>query len=130
MIENFRRFEAGPDPFERTWLVEFRWLQNAISIRHSDSIDVKFHITTGDESYDRVISLMHTDLLALSRKTGRPITDPWVTRLAALHLKRVLKTGEDLEKTLITPSLADLEEHSAHLVGVTPAMGDATGRRA
>ncbi|MCL4851262.1 MAG: hypothetical protein KJZ78_07735 [Bryobacteraceae bacterium] len=128
MIENFRRFEAGPDPFGRTWLVEFRWLQNAISIRHSDSIDVKFHITSGDESYVRVISLMHTNLLALSKKTGRPITDPWVTRLAALHLKKVLKTGEDLEKTLITPSLADLEEHNAHLVAPTPAVGDAAGR--
>ena len=36
MPENFRAFEAGPDPFGQTWQVEFRWIQNAISIRHAD----------------------------------------------------------------------------------------------
>ena len=39
---NFRQFEAGPDPFGRKFQVMFKWLQTAISIRHSDTIDVKF----------------------------------------------------------------------------------------
>jgi hypothetical protein len=42
-MQNFREFEAGPDPFGRMWSVQFKWLQTAISLRHSDSIDVKFH---------------------------------------------------------------------------------------
>ena len=39
---NYRMFEAGPDPFGRHWQVEFRWLQTGISIRHADTVDVKF----------------------------------------------------------------------------------------
>ncbi len=42
MPDNFRRFQAGPDPFGRVWEVEFRWLQTGISIRHADTVDVKF----------------------------------------------------------------------------------------
>ena len=42
MLDNFRRFQAGPDPFGRTWEVEYRWLQTGISIRHADTVDVKF----------------------------------------------------------------------------------------
>ena len=37
---NFRQFEAGPDPFGRKFQVMFKWLQTAISIRCSDSVDV------------------------------------------------------------------------------------------
>ena len=49
MIKNFRDFEAGPDPFGRTWQVYFRWLQTGISIRHADTVDVKFVVwTEGD----------------------------------------------------------------------------------
>ena len=39
---NFRQFEVGPDPFGRKWQVLFKWLQTAISLRHSDTVDVKF----------------------------------------------------------------------------------------
>jgi hypothetical protein len=41
-MQNFRQFEAGPDPFGRKFQVFFKWLQTAISIRHSDTVDVKF----------------------------------------------------------------------------------------
>ena len=49
MAQNFRRFSAGPDPFGRTWEVEFRWLQTGISIRHANTVDVEFHIWTEGE---------------------------------------------------------------------------------
>ncbi len=42
MFANLRAFEAGPDPYGRTWEVSLLWLQTAVSIRHSDSVDVKF----------------------------------------------------------------------------------------
>jgi len=51
------------------------------------------------------IALNHPDLLELSEKSGRPVTDPWCSRLAAMHLKHIVETGEDMEKSLITPSL-------------------------
>ena len=115
MLPNFRGFQAGPDPFGRVWRVEFLWLQNAISIRHSDSVDVKFVVSSGDTRAESVVALGHPALLELSRKAGRPLTDPWCVRLAALHLKRLIEAGEGTERILVTPSLADLESYEAAL---------------
>ena len=109
MPDNSRRFEAGPDPFGRIWQVEFRWLQTAISIRHADTIDVKFVIwTEGEERQERVLALPHPDLLNLSSHIHHPLTDPWCLKLAASHLKHMIEAGEDLEKVLVTLSGADL----------------------
>jgi hypothetical protein len=109
-MENFRRFTAGPDPFGRKWEVEFRWLQTGISIRHADTVDVKFILwTEGEERQEKVLALRHPDLLALSAKTGHALTDPWCLKLAATHLKHMIESGEDLEKTLVTLSPGDLE---------------------
>lgn len=111
---SYRQFEAGPDPFGRTWQVEFRWLQTGISIRHADTVDVKFEVSTVDEpKQERVIALRHPDLLDLSKKTGHPLTDPWCLKLAALHLQHMIQTGEDLEKTLVTVPRSHLEQYAA-----------------
>ena len=115
MIENFRLFDAGPDPFGKTWHVEFRWQQTAISIRHSDSVDVKFQISHGEEVQEKVIALMLPDLMALAQKAGRAISDPWCMKLAALHLKHMIETDEDMEKTLVTASPEDMERANAIL---------------
>jgi hypothetical protein len=114
-MENFRQFEAGPDPFGRTWQVEFKWLQTAISLRHSDTVDVKFVLREGEERAQKTIALPHVDLLQLSKKTGRPMTDAWCSRLAALHLKHIIETGEDMEKDLVTLSAKELAENDAQL---------------
>jgi hypothetical protein len=111
---SYRQFEAGPDPFGRKWQIEFRWLQTGISIRHADTVDVKFEVSTVDEpKQERVIALRHPDLLALSKKIGHPLTDPWCLKLAALHLKHMIETGEDLEKTLVTVPRSELEHYTA-----------------
>jgi hypothetical protein len=115
MIDNFRLFDAGPDPLGRTWHVEFRWQQTAISIRHSDSVDVKFHITHGEDVQEKVIALMLPDLMTLAQKTGRAVTDAWCMKLAALHLKHMIETDEDMDKTLVTASPEDLERANAIL---------------
>jgi hypothetical protein len=116
MLENFRNFTVGPDPFGRTWQVYFRWLQNAISIRHADTVDVKFGVSTeGVPSEERVIALPHPDLLALSAKLDHPLTDTWCMKLAALHLEHMLKTGEDMEKTLVTTQPAEIEQYACEL---------------
>ena len=110
MPSNFRRFEAGPDPFGRTWEVEFRWLQTGISIRHADTVDVKFVLWSSEEpKQEKVLALPHPDLLALSAAAGHPLTDAWCLKLAATHLRYMIRSGEDLEKTLVTLSRADLE---------------------
>jgi len=113
MTDNFRHFQAGPDPSGRTWQVDLLWLQTATAIRHSDSVDVKFLLSDGDARVEKVISLRHPDLLELSAKAGRPLTDPWCMKLAALHLIRMVTTGEDFEKALVTMDRSGLEEYLA-----------------
>ena len=123
MLENPRRFEAGPDPFGRIWNVEFRWLQTGISIRHADTVDVKFLMWTEgpagpadqEDKQEKVIALPHLQLLALSSETGHALTDPWCMRLAARHLKYMIESGEDLEKTLVTVSLPALQRVAGDL---------------
>jgi hypothetical protein len=118
-MENFRQFDAGPDPFGRTWKVEFKWLQTAISLRHSDTVDVKFVVHDDNTRQEKTIALPHADLLVLSQKTGRPMTDAWCSRLAALHLKHVIETGEDMEKDLVTVSREGLAAYDAQLARLT-----------
>jgi hypothetical protein len=116
MLENFREFQAGPDPFGRMWQVHLNWLQTGISIRHADTVDVKFAISTEGEPFEeRVIALPHPVLLVLSKNTGHPLTDAWCLKLAALHLKHMLESGEDMEKTLVTVQLEELDGYAREL---------------
>ena len=113
---NFRQFEAGPDPFGRKYQVLFKWLQTAISLRHADTVDVKFILVDqeGNRS-EKTVALPHADLRQLSRETNRPLDDPWCSRLAALHLLHLVETGEDMEKELVTVPGFDLERYAARL---------------
>jgi hypothetical protein len=112
---NFREFQAGPDPFGRTYQVLLKWMQTAISIRHSDTVDVKFLLRTDGERSEKTIAMQHADLLKLSREISHELTDPWCSRLAAQHLINLITTGEDLEKDLVTVSLAQLRDYAAVL---------------
>ena len=110
---NFRQFEAGPDPFGRKYQVYFKWLQTAISLRHSDTVDVKFVLVDGDDNHaEKTIAMPHADLVRLSGELQRKMDDPWCARLAALHLIYLVTTGEDMEKSLITVMPADLKRHA------------------
>jgi hypothetical protein len=108
MIQNFRKFETGPDPFGRSWKVDFRWQQNAISIRHADAVDVKWVISCDGEEQEKVVALPHPALLALSKETGRELTDSWCMKLAGRHLIQMIATWEDMDKTLVTLSAEQL----------------------
>lgn len=113
---NFRQFESGPDPFGRKFKVYFKWLQTAITLRHADTVDVRFVLEEeGGARVEKTIALPHPDLLAVSRETGRPMDDPWCSRLAAKHLNRLIETGEDMEKSLVTVPMADLRSYAAEL---------------
>ncbi len=113
-MRNFRQFEAGPDPFGRKFQVLFKWLQTAISIRHADTVDVKFVLVDDSAAKsEKTIALPHADLLIVSREMQRPLDDAWCARIAALHLIHLIETGEDMEKDLVTLSLADLRRYAA-----------------
>ena len=114
MLETFRSFQVT-DPFDRRWDVEFRWQQNGISIRHADTVDVKFRLSHGGEELERVIALQNRDLLKLSAASGRDVSDAWCLKLGALHLEHMISTWEDMEKTLVTAPYADLERYNRAL---------------
>ncbi|HZS56255.1 MAG TPA: hypothetical protein VFA65_17760 [Bryobacteraceae bacterium] len=120
MNDQSRLFEAGPDPFGRMWRVQFRWLQTGISIRHANTVDVKFFVTPdGGETEEKVVSLPHAALLNLTRERQKKLSDPYCMRMAAFHLKRMIETSEDMEKTLVTVTAEELAEYDQQLNGVT-----------
>lgn len=108
---DFRQFQAGPDPFGRTFQVYFKWLQTAIALRHSDTVDVRFVLEREGTREEKTISLPHPALLQL----GHPLTDPWCARLAALHLRHMIAAGEDMENSLVTVAAEDLATHAAEI---------------
>lgn len=108
-MSSVRQFEAA-DPFGRTWTVDFLWQQNAISIRHADTIDCKFTLSDGPLKEEKVIALPHPLLKALAARLGKNLNDAWVMKLAAAHLRVLIETGEDLEKALVTATAADLDK--------------------
>jgi len=114
-MKNFRKFSLQSPLLGKTYQVEFAWLQNAISIRHSDTVDVKFFVTDGDRTLERVVALPHAVLRKLCQELGRELTDPWCSRLAALHLKWMFESGTDIEKAISTPTEAQLREYAHQL---------------
>ena len=115
-MKNFRQFEAGPDPFGRKFQVLFKWMQTAISLRHADTVDVKFILVDDNgERTPKTIALEHVDLLEIAKESGRKVDDPWCSRLAAMHLMHLVETGEDMEKDLVTVPRADLKAYAASL---------------
>jgi hypothetical protein len=116
MRDQSRLFDAGPDPFGRMWRAQFRWLQTAISIRHADTVDVKFFVTPdGGEPEEKVIALSHPALLAMMREGNRKLSDSWCMRLAAAHLKHMIETSEDMDKTLVTVPNRELTTYDRQL---------------
>ena len=116
-MQNFRQFEAGPDPFGRKFQILFKWMQTAISLRHADTVDVKFILVDQNGGRtEKTIALPHADLLWVSKELNRPMDDPWCSRLGALHLTRLVQTGEDMEKDLVTVSASDLQGYAERLV--------------
>ena len=116
---NFRQFEAGPDPFGRKFQVLFKWMQTAISLRHADTVDAKFILVDENGgSTQKTIALQHADLLHIAGEVGRKVDDPWCSRLAAMHLRHLIETGEDMEKDLVTVIPPDLKRYAVTLNGL------------
>lgn len=112
MVENFRNFVTGPDPFGRSWQVAFRWQQNAISIRHADTVDVKWDLECEGEKQEKVVALPLPALLAAATATGRSITDAWCMKVAGLHLIEMIATWQDMDKELVTLSATETSTYA------------------
>jgi hypothetical protein len=115
LMENFREFSAGPDPFGRTWHAQFKYLQTGISIRHSDSVDVCWMLDNGDEKVHKVVVIANEALRAYSKRTGRTISDPWCARIALCKLKHAIDTAEDMEREYLAVTPGEIEEYDAKI---------------
>ncbi len=87
-------------------------MQNAISIRHANTVDVKFRLRAGDERQEKVVALDHPRLLEIVHQGGGKLSDTWCMRLAAMHIKYMVASFEDMEKTLVTVPLAELSGYT------------------
>jgi hypothetical protein len=112
-MENFRDFDAGTDPFGRTWHAQFKYLQTGISIRHSDSVDVRFVLDNGEEQMQKTVVIPNAEIRAFAKRTGRPISDPWCSRIAMCKLRHAITTAEDLEKDYLTVIPHEIAEYDA-----------------
>jgi alkyl sulfatase BDS1-like metallo-beta-lactamase superfamily hydrolase len=120
MSDQSRLFQAGPDPFGRTWNVQFRWLQTGISIRHADTVDVKFFVTPeGGEPEEKVIALPHQALLNATSGAGHKLSDPYCLRMAAAHLRHMIETSQDMDKALVTLTPEQVMAYDQQSTGVT-----------
>jgi hypothetical protein len=115
-MENFRDFEAGPDPFGRMCHVQFKYLQTGISIRHSDSVDVCFLVDDGESPLQKkTVVIQNADIRAYEARTGRPASDPWCSRIAMCKLRYVIETAEDLEKDYLPVTAREIEEYDSKI---------------
>jgi len=99
-----------------TWSVEFQWQQTAISIRHSDSVDVKYIISTdGEAKQEKVVALPLPDLLAVCAEVDHGLSDPFCLKLASLHLAHMIASFEDMDKLLVTMTRPELLHYAQGL---------------
>ena len=112
-MENFRDFQIGPDPFGQTWHALFKYLQTGISIRHSDSVDVRFVLDNGTDRMQKTVVLPHADVRAYAERSGRKISDAWCSRIAGLKLQRAIENAEDIEKDYLLVTPKEIEEFDA-----------------
>ena len=115
-MENFREFQVT-DPFGRTWTAQFKYLQTGISIRHSDSIDVRYvldSVSDGQtERIQKTMVLHHADVRSYAAKSGRKISDAWCSRIALLRLKTAIENAEDLENDYLPVTPSEIAQYDA-----------------
>jgi hypothetical protein len=79
-------------------------------------VDVNFFVTPdGGDPQEKVVALPNHVLLSLFGESNRKLTDPLCMRLAAAHLKHMIETSEDMDKTLVTVSAKELAAYDRQL---------------
>jgi hypothetical protein len=115
LMENFRDFSVGPDPFGQIWHAHFKYLQTGISIRHSNSVDVCYILENGSERIHKTAVMQNADLRAYAARTGRIMSDSWCSRLAMCKLRYIIETAEDLEKDYLPVTAHEIEEFDSRI---------------
>lgn len=91
MREFVTPFEVPSKLTDETAHVQFSHLWNAITTRHSDTVDAKFFV----DGQGAIVGIAHTGLTAFRDRASRGLTDREVSLVAAEYLRERLEQ-EDL----------------------------------
>ena len=98
---NYEEFSVVSALEGKRYECRFYTLMTAISLRHSDTVDVKF-LVNGKRL---VISLPHAAFAEYRGRTGHPLTDAEAIQLAGLLLKERLEKEGLGEERELAPSI-------------------------
>ncbi len=101
---DYRDFQARSSLTQQDYHCQFVYLQTAISLRHSDTVDVKFRV----DGTGVVVALPHTAWVEYQHRTGQPLTDARASEVAASLLQEALERGDDLELLDLHPTKAQV----------------------
>lgn len=96
----YEEFSVSSPLDGKNYHCRFQTLMTGISLRHSDTVDVKFLVN----GKGTVIALPHSALAEYRRQQGRGLTDADVIQIAGLFLMQLLKTGNWVDEPLVTGS--------------------------
>jgi hypothetical protein len=101
---NYRDFKAQSTLTGQDYQCLFVYLQTAISLRHSDTVDVKFRVN----GEGVVVALPHTAWVEYQNRTKQALTDERAARVAAGILKESLERGDDVELLELNPAAEEV----------------------
>jgi hypothetical protein len=97
---NYRDFKTQSALTGQEYQCRFVYLQTAISLRHSDTVDVKFRVN----GEGVVVALPHTAWVEYAHRASQPLTDERAARVAAGILKESLERGDAVELLELNPA--------------------------
>ncbi len=103
---DYRDFQARSPLNGQEYACRFVYLQTAISLRHSDTVDVKFLVNGSGV----VVALPHRAWVQYRACTGREITDDQAAQAAATLLKEALERGDNIELLDLNPTVEEVLE--------------------
>ncbi|MBI4460820.1 MAG: hypothetical protein HY648_12280 [Acidobacteria bacterium] len=98
---NLQEFEVSSVLDGKRYQCRFYNLMTGISLRHSDTVDVKFLVN----GKGVVIALPHAAWAEHRQRSGRFLTDSDAIQIAGLFLKESLERGEPLGEPFFTPTV-------------------------
>lgn len=90
---NYREFECVARIDGTRFRCYFVFLQTAISLRHADTVDVRF-LVNGKRI---TVALPHAAFAECARRSGSVLTDGRAAQIAAVCLKEALESGAGTE---------------------------------
>ena len=110
---DFAEFKVRSPLDQKTYHCRFHSLTTGISLRHSDTVDIRFLLNGAPI----VLALPHAAFAEYRHQAGRALTDRDAVHIAALALQHLLERGERLDMPLLTLSCEQTLEFAKQVMG-------------